>query len=92
MNKDNHERQTTEKTESKGKQVPMTFEDLIPLVGTPVHVTGNTELYIPLMIREVDEDWHQWFDGECWVPFENFHRFVTRLDGTKFLKEVELPK
>ena len=66
------------------KTRPLTFDELIPLVGTPVRIdVVDWHTYTALSLRTI-ADCHQFWNGEAWCDFLAFHELVTRLDGTPF--------
>lgn len=78
--------------QEKPKTRPMTFEELIPLVGTPVRIKDGDDMnYEPLRLHIAKSGTKYYLLGDGYEHFEDeeFHENVTRLDGTPFEVEVE---
>lgn len=72
------------------KTRPLTFEELIPLVGTTVEIKDGGHIYYePLRLHIEDDYTEYYFVGNGFEQFENFHKNVTRLDGTPFEMEYK---
>lgn len=74
----------------KPKTRPMTFKELIPLVGTPVRIEDGGDVYYETLGLSIDPDGSYYYLArDSYRDFEYFHLHVTRLDGTPFEVEVE---
>lgn len=75
--------------EKKPKTRPLTFDELIPLVGTPVRITfDDCVTYQPLILGlDTDDNSKEYLTGQKFHDFSTFYNHVTRLDGSKFETE-----